>query len=76
MQYVTKEKIKNFFSYHPPTKNQTQKYERINEAAHELAKVIVECCPQCSDTNIAIQKLREARMMANASIACNEVGNA
>lgn len=70
---ITKDQIENTFSYHKPAGDQHDRYETLRAAAKRLAKKIVKLCPEGDETNIAIEKLREAIMWANASIACNEV---
>jgi alkanesulfonate monooxygenase SsuD/methylene tetrahydromethanopterin reductase-like flavin-dependent oxidoreductase (luciferase family) len=65
--------LNNVFSYHAPKNDQAKRYEKLRAAAKEFARTILECCPATSeDTRTAIQKIREATMIANASIACNE----
>lgn len=61
------------FTYHPPNQAQTASYKRIRETAMRLAKVIDEECPAGPDRTVAVRKIREAVMIANASIA---TGNA
>jgi len=60
------------FTYHPPTGNQTDRYQEIRDAAKAFARVILENTPDCRDQSAAIRKVREAVMTANAAIACNE----
>ena len=62
--------LKNFFTYHPPTDEDIQHYSAVNDAALALARVIITHCPPSPDRSTAIRKVREARMDANASIAC------
>lgn len=64
--------LKNFFTYHAPKGDQAERYAKINAAALEFAKVIRDNTPVCADQTAAICQVREARMMANAAIACNE----
>ncbi len=66
---VTGPNLEWIFSYHAPSEDQVDKYDRISEAAKGLARVILESCPACADRSAAIRKVREARMTANASIA-------
>ena len=58
------------FTYHSPTEDDVVKYAAINDAAKNLARVILDSCPPCADQSAAIRKVREARMTANAAIAC------
>lgn len=69
--------INNLFSYHAPKNDQPERYEKIRSSAKEFARTVIECCPFSSersseDSRTAILKIREAVMIANASIACSE----
>ena len=68
----TKERLENVFVYHAPFGTQVQRYQTIRDTAKTLAETILESCPQSPETTIAINKIREAVMMANAAIECNE----
>lgn len=61
--------IENRFTYHPPDNNDTNKYLLIRARAKELAKLIDEMCPESREKSLAITKIEEAVMWANASIA-------
>ena len=67
-----KEEIENMFTYHPPKKDQTERYELLRKKAKALATAINRNCPDSIEAHAAIEKLREVIMFANASIACNE----
>jgi hypothetical protein len=71
---VTKEQIDNNFRYHPPTSSQQEKYVFLRDEAKELAYKINELCPDSREKSLALTKLEEAIMWANASIARNEEG--
>lgn len=62
------------FIYHPPSEGDKERYEKITAAAKAFALVILETCPPSADRSDAIRKVREARMTANASIACKGKG--
>ena len=62
--------IDNWFIYHPPKPEDLEKYIAIRDAAEELALTILKHTPSCPDQSAAIRKVREAVMVANASIAC------
>jgi len=64
--------IEKRFTYHPPKDDQIQRYENIRETAKGMAWVIECCCPESAEKSIAISKLDEAVMWANAAIARNE----
>jgi hypothetical protein len=64
------EELENWFTYHAPSPDQLPKYEMIRAKALEFAKAIVNNTPPSADQTVAIRKVREAVMIANASIAC------
>jgi hypothetical protein len=64
--------LDNLFSYHPPHGDQVDRYQAIRGEGFALAEIIALSCPASPERSIAIQKVREAVMWANASIACNE----
>lgn len=63
--------IENNFKYHSPKEGQPEKYTQIREKAKELAYLIDELVPQSREKSLAITKLEESVMWANASIARN-----
>ncbi len=67
---VTLENVSHIFTYHRPTADTIPRYEKINAAALELARVILEQAPDCADRTAAIRLVTQARMQANAAIAC------
>ena len=64
------DKIQHWFTYHAPTGETIPKYNKMREAALAFARIINEMCPDGPDKSVAIRKIREAVMTANASIAC------
>lgn len=64
--------IENNFKYHSPKDGQPEKYTAIREKAKELAYLIDELCPNSREKSLAITKIEESSMWANASIARNE----
>jgi len=66
---MTKADIENMFTYHAPNENQKERYESINEAFRAAAMTVLACSPGSAERTIAIRKLQEGRMMANAAIA-------
>lgn len=69
---ITEQDIDNWFSYHPPTGTQADRYVTLRSKAKELAILIIENTPSSADQTAAIRKLRECIMTANAAIACEE----
>ena len=44
----------------------------VRIATHAAAKHLAELCPPSRELSLAMTKLEEARMWANAAIACNQ----
>ena len=65
------ERIENTYIYHPADSTQEKKYNHIRVKAKELAYIIEEECPDSREKSLAMTKLEEASMWANASIARN-----
>ncbi len=68
----TLDDMNNRFSYHPPHGTQTDRYIALRDKAHEFAKQVLQMTPQSREQSLALTKLEEAVMWANASIARNE----
>jgi hypothetical protein len=64
--------IENRFSYHKPTCEQQEKYVEIRETAKNLAYTIEDMCPDSREKSLAMTKLQETVMWANASIALSD----
>jgi len=64
--------IENNFSYHSPKEGQPEKYTELRNKAKDLAYLIDELCPASREKSVAVTKLEESIMWANASIARNE----
>lgn len=63
--------LAELFRYHPPTDETLPKFAAINQAAKNFAEVVLQNCPRGNDRSGAIQCIRTARMVANASIGLN-----
>ena len=70
---VGKEELDKRFTYHAPKPGQVQRYIEIREMAKAFAEVIDSLCPDSREKSLAMTKLEEAGMWANAAIARNEV---
>lgn len=72
---ISDQELTKRFTYHPPKGNQVARYENIREAAKQFATTL---CQQSEagtmnrEFAIALTKLEECVMWANASIARNE----
>lgn len=63
--------MENRFTYHAPKAGQPEIYIIIRNEAKSLAYLINNYCPESREKSLAITKLEEAMMWANASIARN-----
>lgn len=64
--------LDNNFTYHPPHGDQPVRYENIRAGGRVLAHLINESCLDSREKSLAMTKLEEAIMWANAAIARNE----
>ena len=64
--------LQSNFTYHAPKPGQPEKYVVIRDTAKGLAMLINDNCPDSREKSLAMTKLEECVMWANASIARNE----
>lgn len=65
-------RIENDFVYHPVKPGQEERYVHLRDEARKLAHLIHDLSPDGREKMIALGKLEEAIMWANAGIARNE----
>ncbi len=68
-----KDEIANRFTYHAPSANQIVRYQMLRSQAQSLALLILHMTPSSREQSIALTRLQEVVMWANAAIACNEL---
>lgn len=66
------ERIEKNFIYHPPKDGQSERYDLLRGCAAALAEEICVDSPDSRERALALTKLEEAIMWANAAIARNE----
>jgi hypothetical protein len=71
-QKLARERIDNSFTYHAPTPDKAKRYEDLRSSAKSLAITMTEYCPESLELSMALSKLEEAVMWANAAIARND----
>ena len=64
--------LENRFTYHAPKPGQPEKYTVIRDRGKDLAYLIQHNCPVSRERSLALTKLEEAIMWANAAIARHE----
>lgn len=67
-----RDEIQTRFTYHPPTFDQPARYVEIRRVARGVAWTIHQLVPPSRERSLALTKLQEAVMWANAGIACRE----
>ena len=65
------EQLNHRFTHHPPKDGQPELYVAIRAKGLELAKLIHTSSPTSREKSLAITKIEEAVMWANAAIARN-----
>jgi len=63
------------FKHHAPSFDQKHRYTNIRSAASDLASMLNTHCPPSRELSLAMTKLEEAVLWANASIARNEAAD-
>lgn len=64
--------LDNIFTYHASSPEQAEKYTKLRAHAKVVAGQMLEMCPQSRERSLALTKLEESIMWANASIARNK----
>lgn len=65
-------RLLNTFTYHKPQEDQPERYTALRDKAKELAILICEMTPPSREQSLALTKLEEVSMQANAAIARHE----
>lgn len=60
------------FTYHAPKDGQAERYQKIRDAVHEVARLVNAECPESREKSLAVTHLEDAVMWANAAIARHE----
>jgi len=60
------------FQHHPPHGDQAERYWLIRDSARKFGEFLCRACPSCRETSVALTKLDEVVMFANAAIARRE----
>lgn len=64
--------LEHRFTYQSPKPGQPERYREITDRFLALVLRLEELCPDSRERSTAFTLLQQARMMANAAIACNE----
>ena len=66
---IEQKDIDNRFTYHPPSDTKATKHVMIRESGKTLTEIINENVPDGREKALAITKIEEAVMWANAGLA-------
>jgi len=66
------EKLHNNFTYHAPTTEAKKKFAALRTHFCGVAAAVDVACPNSREKSLALTKIEEAMMWANAAIARNE----
>jgi len=69
---IPQEELDNRFTYHAPKGDQAGRYVLLRDAGRLYAHAINAFCTDSREMSLAMTKLEESVMWANASIARNE----
>ncbi len=65
-------RLERDFQHHAPKDDQIERYLIIRSAGRQLAEIIAKYTPTSREQSLAITKIEESVMWANAAIARNE----
>jgi hypothetical protein len=68
---VDRDPLENRFGWHEATPEAKWRHLAISQECLALARKLREFTPRCDQQQIALDKLEEVRMWANAAVACN-----
>ena len=66
---LNREEMEIRFTYHKPMDGQPEIYKLIRDQVHDVAMMLQAICPQSRELSLAITKLEESVMWANAAVA-------
>ena len=69
---ATRKDLEHRFKHHPPIGDKVQRHEAVRGNCMALAFTLVEMAPAGRELSLALTKLEEAMMWANAAIARGE----
>lgn len=61
------------FTYHAPSGDQAERYDKLRAAARAYAQAVVDLTPESAEQTLAVRAIHVASMHANSAIALNEV---
>jgi hypothetical protein len=72
-RWTTNETLAQWFGYHAPScKSIADAHDAIRAQSHQLARILNDLLPECSEKTRALNAIRDACMLGNAAIACHQ----
>ena len=72
-RYIENAELDNWFGYHPPSSPAiADGHDFVRRESRELAVMLNALLPEGAEKTLALRKIREAAMWANAAIACKQ----
>lgn len=71
---LSQQELDHRFTYHAPRGTAPQRFIAIREEGRALASLINAACPEGREKALALTKIEEAVMWANAAVARNPEG--
>lgn len=66
-------RVTNDFTYHKPTPEKAAIHDAVSARFFDIAMWLVGSVPPGREQSLALTSLQEARMWANAAVACNQL---
>lgn len=66
---LLRERVDHDFTYHPPTGDKAERHQMIRESGKSFAHSVLAYCKDSREASLALTKIEEAVMWANAAIA-------
>lgn len=66
---ITEAEIARRFNYHAPTPEKAAMHAEMRRSIGQTAQQVVDTCPPCRETSLAVTALEEAMFWANAALA-------
>lgn len=68
---VARAELEHRFGFHPADERTGRLHEQVRDACLDAAVLVKTLTPECREQSLAVTKLEEAMMWANAAIARN-----
>jgi hypothetical protein len=74
MVRITLSNLDEVFSYHAPSSDQIARMNAVRECGKELARAVLQNCPEVPDRTRVLNEISDLCMLANKAIILEKVG--